>query len=116
MFKMRRMNGSIVLLGLTYFLFDFSLSEHQCTQYMDHGSLYDILHNETMVVEPEIIIPIIQDICQGMRFLHSANPEVIHGDLKVRSCRALLVHLSSSMRVCDSISCVLLHGYRLRTF
>jgi len=49
---------------------------------MDHGSLYDILHNETMVLEGEILLPILRDVSQGMRFLHSADPSVIHGDLK----------------------------------
>jgi len=51
-------------------------------QYMEHGSLYDLLHNDTMVIEPELLLPILRDISQGMRFLHSASPPVIHGDLK----------------------------------
>lgn len=51
-------------------------------EYMDHGSLYDVLHNETMVLEGEIILPILCDIAQGLRFLHAALPAVIHGDLK----------------------------------
>ena len=49
---------------------------------MDHGSLYDLLHNETMVIEGEILLPILRDVSQGVRFLHSADPQVIHGDLK----------------------------------
>jgi len=51
-------------------------------EYMDHGSLYDVLHNETMVLDGEIILPILCDIAQGLRFLHAADPSVIHGDLK----------------------------------
>mmetsp|Transcript_29045 Transcript_29045/g.57788 ORF Transcript_29045/g.57788 Transcript_29045/m.57788 type:complete len:1358 (-) Transcript_29045:61-4134(-) len=51
-------------------------------EYMDHGSLYDVLHNETMVLEGEIILPILCNIAQGLRFLHAAEPSVIHGDLK----------------------------------
>jgi len=51
-------------------------------EYMDHGSLYDVLHNETMSLEGEIILPILCDIAQGLRFLHAATPAVIHGDLK----------------------------------
>lgn len=50
------------------------------TEYMDHGSLHDMLHNETMVVDGEQILPILRDIAQGVRFLHSGD--VIHGDLK----------------------------------
>lgn len=51
-------------------------------EYMDHGSLYDMLHNNTMVLEGAILLPIISDISRGMRFLHASNPQFIHGDLK----------------------------------
>lgn len=54
-------------------------------EYMEHGSLYDLLHNETLVIEGELLLPILRDITQGMRFLHSANPQVIHGDLKAQN-------------------------------
>lgn len=51
-------------------------------EYMDHGSLYDILHNETFPLEGALILPILRDIARGLRFLHAASPTVIHGDLK----------------------------------
>jgi serine/threonine protein kinase len=51
-------------------------------EYMDHGSLRDILGNETMFMEGELVLHILRDVAQGIRFLHSANPPVIHGDLK----------------------------------
>lgn len=51
---------------------------------MEHGSLYDLLRNETMVLEAEIIVPIVRDITKGIRFLHSSTPQVIHQDLKGR--------------------------------
>lgn len=54
-------------------------------EYMDHGSLRDILHNETLAIDGEIILPILRDISQGMRFLHTADPQVIHGDLKAQN-------------------------------
>ena len=46
---------------------------------MDHGSLFDLLHNDTMIIEGELLLPILRDVSQGMRFLHSADPQVIHG-------------------------------------
>ncbi len=49
---------------------------------MQHGSLFDLLHNETMVLEGDILIGVMRDIVSGMRFLHAAEPAVIHGDLK----------------------------------
>lgn len=51
-------------------------------EYMEHGSLHDLLHNETMVIDSDLLLPILRDISQGVRFLHAASPPVIHGDLK----------------------------------
>lgn len=48
-------------------------------EYMEHGSLYDLLHNETMFIEGDLLLPILRDISSGVRFLHSATPQVIHG-------------------------------------
>lgn len=38
---------------------------------MDHGLLYDILRNETVPLENDILLRMLQDISNGMRFLHS---------------------------------------------
>lgn len=54
-------------------------------EYMDHGSLYDILHNETMVLGSDILMPILCDVIAGIRFLHSSDPPCIHGDLKAQN-------------------------------
>ena len=50
---------------------------------MEHGSLWDLLHNETMILDGDLLLPILRDISQGVRFLHAADPQVVHGDLKV---------------------------------
>ena len=54
-------------------------------EFMEHGSLYDMLHNETFAIEAELLLPILSDISQGMRFLHSAAPPVVHGKLQFPS-------------------------------
>lgn len=51
-------------------------------EFMENGSLYDLLHNDTMIIDGEVIFPILQDIARGARFLHAADPKIIHGDLK----------------------------------
>ncbi len=54
-------------------------------EYMVYGSLYEILHNDTVVLEGEVLIHILRDITKGMRFLHEASPQVVHGDLKAQN-------------------------------
>jgi len=51
-------------------------------EYMENGSLYDLLHNASIAIDGELIFPILQDIVRGARFLHAADPAIIHGDLK----------------------------------
>jgi len=53
---------------------------------MDHGSLYDLLHNRSVALPGSALLPIMRDIAQGMSFLHLANPPIIHGDLKAANC------------------------------
>lgn len=54
-------------------------------EYMEMGSFYDVLHNETMFIESGVMLHILQDVSQGMRFLHASLPQVVHGDLKAVS-------------------------------
>lgn len=49
------------------------------------GSLYDLLHNETLAIDAEWVLPILRDITQGLRFLHAARPCIVHGDLKAQN-------------------------------
>ena len=54
-------------------------------EYMEYGSLHDLLHNETMFCGGEIILQILRDVAQGLRFLHSSKPPILHGDLKSKN-------------------------------
>lgn len=51
-------------------------------EYMTLGSLYDILMNESYPFESDVLLFMLRDIVQGMRFLHTADPPIVHGDLK----------------------------------
>ena len=54
-------------------------------EFMDRGSLSDLLHNETVDIDGEQILPILRDVASGIRFLHASSPRVLHGDLKARN-------------------------------
>ena len=51
-------------------------------EYMEYGSLHDLLRNETMYLSGEIILQIMRDVTHGLRYLHTARPPILHGDLK----------------------------------
>ena len=54
-------------------------------EYMEYGSLYDLLHNETMDAGGDILLQITRDIVQGLQFLHASKPPILHGDLKAKN-------------------------------
>lgn len=54
-------------------------------EYMPMGSLYDVIHNPTIHLDGDMIVDILSDITQGLRFLHKSDPPVIHGDLKAQN-------------------------------
>lgn len=41
-------------------------------------NLHDLLHNETLVLDGETILPILQDTACGLRFLHASTPKILH--------------------------------------
>ena len=63
-----------------------------------HGSLFDLLHNDSMVVEGDIVLQILRDVAPGHRFLHAAIPQVVHGDLKAQN---ILVDSKFRAKVAD---------------
>lgn len=54
-------------------------------EYMQRGSLFDLLHNNAQPLGGQLLHNILSDVIQGVRFLHNANPMVVHSDLKVSS-------------------------------
>eukprot|EP00977_Amphora_coffeiformis_P026976 scaffold32065_cov176-Amphora_coffeaeformis.AAC.2 len=57
---------------------------------MEYGSLYDLLRNETMHLSG--------DTAQGLRFLHSSKPPLLHGDMKARN---ILIDSRFRAKLCD---------------
>ncbi len=54
-------------------------------EFMEYGSLYDLLRNDTLTLSGEIILQIVRDIAQGIQFLHASKPPILHGDLKAKN-------------------------------
>merc|ERR1719401_127797 len=66
---------------------------------MEHGSLHDLLQNVSVVLEGELVVPMLRDIVQGLRFLHAAKPKaIVHGDLKAQN---VLVDRNFRAKVAD---------------
>jgi serine/threonine protein kinase len=54
-------------------------------EYMENGSLYDFLRRDT-AMDGAVILGILKDITQGLRFLHNVTPNhVLHKDLKSKN-------------------------------
>lgn len=50
-----------------------------------HVTSYDLLRNETVYTGGDIILQIVRDIAQGLRFLHASKPPILHRDLKAKN-------------------------------
>jgi serine/threonine protein kinase len=46
-------------------------------EFMDYGSLYDLIRNETMYLSGEILLQIIRDVVSGIQFLHSSSTPIM---------------------------------------
>eukprot|EP01125_Pyxidicula_operculata_P014889 TRINITY_DN5012_c1_g1_i1.p1 TRINITY_DN5012_c1_g1~~TRINITY_DN5012_c1_g1_i1.p1 ORF type:complete len:841 (-),score=158.73 TRINITY_DN5012_c1_g1_i1:342-2864(-) len=65
-------------------------------EYMERGSLSDIIHNHNYKIQNHHICKMALDACRGMTYLHESN--VIHRDLK---CGNMLVDHNWSIKVSD---------------
>jgi serine/threonine protein kinase len=68
------------------------------TEYMDRGSLKDILRDSSVKIDWEMRLKIAIEIAQGMHYLHSLKPIVMHRDLKSAN---ILVDKSFNAKVAD---------------
>ena len=68
-------------------------------EFNQYGSLYDILHNETIEFNDDMAVEILHDITAGMLFLHDQKPApVLHGYL---SSTNILLDRNLNARVAD---------------
>lgn len=64
-------------------------------EYMEHGSLYDLLHNETMAIEGELILPLLKDITQ-VRATQKCKMSFVAQSISSRSCRIFIKRACAS--------------------
>ena len=87
MLVMEYMNYGYVSAVINDKLFFLSIFANLCLSiyFTTCRSLHDLLRNETMYAGGEIILQIVRDIAQGLRYLHASSPPVLHGDLKAKN-------------------------------
>lgn len=67
-------------------------------EYMDYGSLHDLLRNKTLALTGDIISQIVRSVGQGLRYLHGSTPPILHGDMKSRN---ILIDSRFRAKLCD---------------
>jgi len=74
------------------------------TEYLDGGSLFDIIHKRKKRFTIEQVVRMIKQVSYGMTYLHLNKPMIIHRDLKTPN---LLVDDTWNVKLCDfGLSCV----------
>ncbi|EGC29254.1 hypothetical protein DICPUDRAFT_159186 [Dictyostelium purpureum] len=69
-----------------------------CTEYMERGSLYSILHDPSIIISWELVKRMMTDAAKGIIYLHGSNPVILHRDLKSHN---LLVEEDFKVKVAD---------------
>ena len=57
-------------------------SQMHVMERMENGSMQDVIFNGIIPVDLELVVGVLRDTAKGLRYLHEADPPIIHGDLK----------------------------------
>ena len=68
------------------------------TEFLPRGSLYWLIHRPNLSIDEKRCLLMALDVAQGMNYLHSSNPVIVHRDLKSPN---LLVDKNWVVKVCD---------------
>ena len=68
------------------------------TEFLPRGSLYQLIHRPNLPIDEKWHLRMALDVAQGMNYLHSSNPVIVHRDLKSPN---LLVDKNWVVKVCD---------------
>ena len=53
----------------------------QVFYHTEHGTLKDLIHNETVQLDPEMLTAILKDVTMGLKYLHGHSPPRLEQDL-----------------------------------
>ena len=68
------------------------------TEYLEGGSLFDVLHRRRMVLTEEQRVRVCKDVAKAVNYLHHFEPQVIHRDLKSSN---ILLDEYGNAKICD---------------
>jgi len=51
-------------------------------EFASKGSLHNLIHESNEILDEKMIISILKQIANGLIYLHSSSPPILHGDLK----------------------------------
>ena len=83
-------------LSMTYYATRLCIFRGKCR--LQIATKYEIYAHSKFQIFSKIILQICRDIAQGLRFLHSSKPPILHGDMKARN---VLVDLRFRAKLCD---------------
>ena len=78
------------------------------------GILKDLVHNETVQLDPEMMVAIMKDVTMGLKYLHGHSPPMLEQDLSpmtvilTRDYVAQLAHHDSMMQAVCALPCLAL--------
>eukprot|EP00026_Physarum_polycephalum_P008229 Phypoly_transcript_08308.p1 GENE.Phypoly_transcript_08308~~Phypoly_transcript_08308.p1 ORF type:complete len:488 (+),score=56.60 Phypoly_transcript_08308:26-1489(+) len=67
-------------------------------EYHPKGSLYDLLHKHKEVLSYSQVVRMATEIAEGLNYLHSCSPKIIHRDVKSSN---ILVTATKSIKIAD---------------
>ena len=65
---------------------------------MELGSLFDLIHNKSVVIDHDRIHRVLLQTARGMCYLHAQQPPILHRDLKSQN---LLITAEWDVKLCD---------------
>lgn len=81
-----------------------------CTEFSENGSLYNLLHDRGVKLpQRRHALNMFMQITEGVEYMHSRNPMMVHRDLKSLN---VVLDLQLNVKICDFGESILGDRYR----